>query len=296
MLQAQGKGREVIMKTGKSIQIVTLMLIVGLLSIASLGCSKATEATTTPKQEIVVKIGTTSDEPRVWEAIGKKLAQDNIKIKIVNFANGANPNQALANGDIDLNSFQHYAYFNKNKSDLKLDLTPIGDTIIVPLSLFSKKVKSVDQLTEGAKIAIPNDITNIGRSLNVLKNAGIIKLKDGVGATPTLKDITSNPLKIQFVELAQAQIARSLTDVDAAIINCGYAVDAGLDPIKDPIFADKIDISDPNQQPYINIIVARTADKDNAVYKKIVKAYQSEDIAKVISQVYKGASIPAWTK
>ena len=286
------------MKKILTTRVIAFLVTILLLSSVMTGCgSKAeTSSAKTIKKAVTVKVGTTSDEPRVWEAVEKKLAKDNIKIKIVNFANGANPNQALAQGDIDLNAFQHYAYFNQNIKDLHLDLTAIGETLIVPLNLFSKKVKSVDELKEGAKIAIPNDVTNEGRALHVLENAGLIKLKDGVGSSPTLKDIASNPKNLRFVELTGAQIPRSLDDVDAAVINCGYAVDAGLDPNNDPIYKDKIDLSDPNFKPYINIIAARTKDKDNPIYKKIVKAYQSDDIAKVIEDVYKGAAIPAWDK
>lgn len=245
-------------------------------------------------QEIVVKIGTTSDEPKVWNTVNENLKKDHIQVKLVNFANGANPNQAVADGQVDLNAFQHYAYFNKNKSDLKLELTAIGDTLIVPLNLYSKTVKSVDAIPEGGKVAVPNDVTNEGRALIVLKNAGLIQLADGVGQTPTLKNITSNPKKLQFVELAGAQIPRSLADVSAAVINCGYAVDSGLDPIKDPIYKDKIDLTNKEQQPYINIIVARTKDKDSETYKKIVAAYHQDNVAQAIKAVYKGAAIPAW--
>jgi D-methionine transport system substrate-binding protein len=287
-------GGSIIMKNRKSsfITIISLILIAGLFSGIAAGCSSAPEQAA--KEPVEVKVGTTSDEPRIWEAIEKKLAEENIKITIVNFANGANPNEALADGEVDLNAFQHYAYFDKNKADLKLDLTAIGDTLIVPLNLFSQKVKSVDELKEGAKIAIPNDVTNQGRALHVLQSAGIIKLKDGAGLNPTLKDIAENPKNIQFVELPGGQLPRSLPDVDAAIINCGYAVDAGLDPNKDPIYRDKVDLNDPNKKPYINIIAARTADKDNEVYKKIVDAYHSDEIAELIIEVYKGAAIPAW--
>ncbi|MCB2294825.1 MetQ/NlpA family ABC transporter substrate-binding protein [Clostridium algoriphilum] len=276
-------------------KIVTLIATVGLFSSIAVGCSNKTN-TAGVKPVTEVKVGTTSDVPTVWKAVEKKLAGDNIKIKIVNFANGANPNQALADGDIDLNAFQHYAYLNKNKADLKLDITAIGDTIVYPLDLFSKTVKNVADFKNGAKIALPNDETNEGRALNVLQSAGIIKLKDGAGLNPILKDITSNPKNIKFVELVGGQIPRSLGDVDAAIINCGYAIDSGLDLDKDVLFKDKIDITDPNKKPYINVIVARTKDKDKEVYKKIVDAYHSDEVAKAITQQFKGAAIPAWDK
>jgi len=277
-------------------RVLTLIVTISLFSGLGVGCSSKSNSAKVAKPVTEIKVGTTSDEPRIWEAIQKKLAKENIKIKIVNFANGANPNVALADGEIDLNAFQHYAYLNKNKGDLKLDLTAIGDTLIVPLDLFSKKVKSVNELKDGSKIALPNDPINEGRALHVLESAGIIKLKDGVGLNPTLKDVTSNSKNIKFVELVGAQIPRSLGDVDAAVINCGFAVDAGLDPTKDPIYKDKINLTDANKKPYINIIVARTKDKDKEIYKKIVAAYQSDEIAKLITQIYKGAAIPAWDK
>jgi len=269
-------------------------VIIGLLSVATLTSVVGCGTKTAQKEEIVVKVGTTSDEPRVWDAIQKKLESENIKIEIVNFANGANPNQALADGEVDINAFQHYAYLNKNKEDLKLDLTAIGDTLIVPLNLFSKKIKSVDELKQGSKIAVPNDVTNEGRALIVLKKAGIIELKSDAGQSPTLKDIIVNKLNIQFVELPGAQIPRSIDDVDAAIINAGYAVDSGLDLTKDAIFTDKVDIKNSDYKPFINIIVARTKDKDNETYKKVVAAYQSDEIGEVIKEVYKGAALPAW--
>lgn len=272
--------------------ILITVTAIGLLS----GCGNNAKGTVEnkSKEEVKIKVGTTSDEPRVWDAVGKKLENEGIKIELVNFANGANPNQALADGEVDLNAFQHYAYFNKNIKDLNLDLTAIGDTIIVPLNLFSKNIKSVSELKTGSKIGIPNDATNEGRALIVLQKAGIIKLKEGSGQTPGLADIESNQLNIEFVELPGAQLPRSLNDVNAAIINCGYAVDAGLDLKDDVIFADKVDINSDDYKPYINIIVARTKDKDNELYKKIVKAYNSDEVKEAIKEVYKGAALPAW--
>ena len=244
---------------------------------------------------VVVKIGTTSDEPRVWNAVQAELDArgENIKIETINLT-GGEPNRALADGEIDLNAFQHYAYFNKNKEELGLDLTSIGDTLIVPLNLFSKKYKSIDELPNGAQIAIPDDPTNQGRALNVLKNAGLIKIDAAAGNNALIKDVTENPKSINFVEIAGAQLPRSLEDVDAAIINCGYAVDSGLDPVNDPIYKDQIDLNNPEQQPFINLIAARTADKDNETYKKIVEAYHTKGVADAIKEVYHDAAIPAF--
>ena len=247
-------------------------------------------------KETIVKVGTTSDEPRVWNAVQAALDEDgsNIKIELVNLT-GGQPNQVLADGEVDLNAFQHYAYFNKNKEELKLELTAIGETLIVPLNLFSKRYSSLEELPDGAKIAIPADPTNQGRALNVLKNAGLITLDTQAGNNALIKDVIDNPKNIDFVELEGAQLPRSLDDVDAAIINCGFAVDSGLDPVNDPIYKDDIDLSNPEQKPFINIIAARSKDKDNKTYLKIVEAYHTKAVADAIGEIYSNAAVPAFT-
>ncbi|MCR4690743.1 MAG: MetQ/NlpA family ABC transporter substrate-binding protein [Lachnospiraceae bacterium] len=244
-------------------------------------------------QPIIVKIGTTSDENRIWDALNEELAErgDDIKVEWVNVQQ---TNQVLADGEVDLNSFQHYAYFDANTADLGLDLTAIGETLIVPLNLFSEKHASLDEIPEGGSIAIPEDATNQGRALHVLENAGLIKLAEGVGVNGTVSDIAENPKNIKIVEMEGPELPRTLADVDAAIINCGYATDYGLDPVNDPIYKDEIDFTDPAQHPFINIIAARTEDKDNEVYLEVVDAYRTERVAKAILEVYNNAAIPAF--
>jgi D-methionine transport system substrate-binding protein len=273
------------------------LLLLAIIANPFLGVSAFAPSFAAEGQPIVVKVGTTSDEPRIWNAVQKNLdaAGENIKIEIVYLTPG-NPNEFLAAGEIDLNAFQHYAYLKKNSSDLKLDLTAIGDTLIVPLSLFSKRVKSLDELKakQNLKIIIPDDPVNQARALLVLRNAGLIEVDEAAGTSPLMKNVKSNPLDIQFIEITGAQIPRSLDDADAGIINCGYATDAGFDPLNDPIFKDTIDLKNPAQQPFINIIVARTADKDNEIYKKVVDAYHQPNVADAIREVFKNAAIPAW--
>ncbi len=246
-------------------------------------------------EPIVVTFATTSDENRIWDALNEELAArgENIRVEYIN-VELAVANRAVADGEVDLNSFQHYAYFEQNTADLGLDLTPIGETLIVPLSLFSDKYESVDEIPDGGTIAFPEDATNEGRSLHVLEKAGLIKLKDGVGVNGTKADIVENPKNLEFVQVGGAEVPSLLPDVDAAIINCGFSVDYGLDPIEDPIFKDDIDLNDPAQHPFVNIIAARTADKDNEIYLKVVDAYHSERVANAILEVYKKAAIPAF--
>ena len=254
-------------------------------------------ADTAPSQEpVVVTIGTTSDDPRLWDALQAELDArgDNIKIAFKNI-DGAILNQAVADGELDLNSFQHYAYFNQVKTDQNLDLTAIGETLIVPLDLFSNKYTSLDEIPDNGSIAVPDDATNQGRALNVLKNAGLISLDPSVGTSATIKDITENPKNLKIVELGGSQIPRSLDDVDAGVINCGYAVDAGLD-INNPLYKDEIDLNNPEQQPYINIIVSKTSESENPIYLEVVDAYRSARVYDATIERFNGAAIPAFDK
>lgn len=280
---------------GKQLKKILSAVLAGtlVLSLAACGAKQQTEGGGAP---VTVTVGVTNDEPRIWNAVQEELNErgENITIKLVNL-NGGQPNKALGEKEVDLNAFQHYAYFNQNKEDLGFDLTAIGDTLIVPLNLFSSRYKSVDELPDGALIAIPDDATNQGRALNVLKNSGLIGLDPAAGNNALIKDVTENPKHVKFVEITGAQLPRSLGDVDAAIINCGYATDFGLDPVEDPIYKDEIDLNNPEQQPFINIIAARTEDKDNETFLKIVDAYHTQRVADAIDEVYSGAAIPAFT-
>ena len=281
------------MKT-KKISILILGAILTITALGGCGNSKATTTTksnTTVKKQ-VVKIGITGDDHNVWDKVKVTLAKENIDLQLVSFADYIRPNIALSDGDIDLNSFQHYAYLNKFKKDHNLKLTAIGETVFAPLGIYSKTLKSIKDIKDGDKIAIPNDATNEGRGLNLLQTAGLITLKAGAGNLPTLKDITKNPKNIKFIELVATQIPRSLQDVDVAIINSGVAIDAKLNPVKDAIFLETA--STDKSKPYVNVIVAREKDKDNALYKKVVKAYQTDETKAFIKEYYKGAEIPVF--
>jgi D-methionine transport system substrate-binding protein len=267
---------------------VTMTVAVGLV-----GCGNKSNTTQSDSNQKVVKIGITTPDDVIWDAVKKKAAEDNIKVETIPFSN-VNLNETLASGDVDLNAMQHYAYFNKNKADLGLDLTALGDMYILRLDIYSKKYKSLEQLPQGAKIAVPNDAVNIARSLKVFQEAGLITLKDGVGDTPEFADIKTNKKDIKLVEIEHSQIVRSLDDVDAGIVFVKDAVDARLDPSKDPIYVNKLNPKDPNVKQYVNLIAVRTKDKDNETYKKVVKAFNSDEVAEAISKQFKGAAIPAW--
>lgn len=268
---------------------LAITLSLGLLS--GCGASSGSQQSSSNKKQ-VVKIGITGDDHKIWDKVKEKVAKDNIDLQVVSFSDYVRPNLALAQGEIDLNAFQHHAYLDKFKKEHNLQITAIGDTVLAPLAVYSKTLKSVKDIKNGGKIAIPNDATNEGRGLNLLQSAGLIKLKDGVGNLPTLKDISENPKNIQFVELVATQIPRSLQDVDLAIINSGVAIDAKFNPVKDSILIE--DVTNDKAKPYINLIAAREKDKDNETYKKVLKAYQSDDIKQFIKETYKGAQVPVF--
>ena len=220
------------------------------------GSEAAADTTAASGEKTVIKLGVVGENNEQWQPVIEKLAEENIDLELVKFADYPLPNRALNDGEIDLNSFQHIAYFEDDCKNNGYDLSIIGETIIAPLGLYSNKIDPE------------------------------------AGYTPTKKDITENPLNLDIKEVEAANTASLLPDVAAAVINGGHAVDNGLNPEKDSIFLESVEEGSDN--PYVNIIVARTADKDNELYKKVVDYFRTPEVAKVIEETYKGAYIPTW--
>lgn len=237
---------------------------------AVLLAASAASADTTVRLGVV---GSLYDD--LWAPAKASLKADGIDLEIVQFSDYVTPNSALNNGDIDLNAFQHMIYLNNEIQQHGYKLTDIGSTFIIPLNLYSSKVKSVAEIKDGDIIAIPNDLTNGGRALKVLSDAGLIKLKEGAAFSPTLDDIEEYKVKITISELAANTIPSVLPDVTAAIINGGYALDFNLKP-EDAVFKD----TSVNEREYWNLVAARTDDlADPAkveLYSKIIRTYQSD--------------------
>ena len=164
----------------------------------------------------------------------------------------------------------------------------VGLTVNFPIGVYSKRHKSWSDIPNGGTVSIPNDPTNGGRVLLLLRDKGVIKLKEGVGFKPKISDITDNPKKLKFIEIDAAQSPRALDDVDAAAINTNYATQAGLDPVKDPILRE-----DP-KGPYVNLIAVRAADKDKPWVKTLVESYQTPEVKELILAKFKGAVLPSW--
>lgn len=269
-----------------------------LLSLSLAACSNNNEPSGEPTdnptdERITVKLGVVGTTNEWWDPAIEALKEDGIDLELVVFSEYVQPNRALSEGEIDLNAFQHHAYLNKEIEEVGYDITAIADTIIAPLGIYSKKIASLDELKDGDQIAIPQDPTNGGRALKILEQAGLITVDPTAGYTPEVKDVTENSLNLQFVQVEASQTAALLDDVAAGFINGAHAVDNGYTPNKDAIYIEQVE--EGSENPYINVIVARTADKDNELYQKVIKAFQTAETAKVIEDVYKGAYKPAFT-
>ncbi|MBL0373704.1 MetQ/NlpA family ABC transporter substrate-binding protein [Rhizobium sp. KVB221] len=236
-----------------------------------------------------IKVGVTPGEhAQIMEKVKEVAAKKGLNIEILEFSDYVVPNQALADGDLNANSFQHQPYLDSQIGDRGFDLVSVGKTITTPMGVYSKKVKSLGELADGATVAIPNDPTNGGRALLILAKEGLIKVKPEAGLKVTPADVTENPKNIQFSELDAAQLPRSLDDVDAAVINTNYALEAGLHPNSDAIAIEN------RESPYANVIVVRRADKDAPWVKTLVDSYHDESIKTFINEEFKGALIPSW--
>lgn len=223
----------------------------------------------------------------MWKPAQEALKAEGVELEIIQFSDYVTPNNALANGDIDLNAFQHQAYLQGEVDSHGYEIQNIGNTFIIPLNLYSKKVSSVAELKDGDTVAIPDDPTNGGRALKVLEAAGIVKLKADAGFSPTLDDIESYAVNVEIKELKANVIPSTLPDVTAGLVNGNYALDFGLDP-KEAIYKDTV----LDQEAYWNVIAARTADLADAdkaaVYEKVVEAFQSPETEKVFNDTFGG--------
>ncbi|SMH33578.1 MetQ/NlpA family ABC transporter substrate-binding protein [Azospirillum agricola] len=257
--------------------------------LAALLAGAATVAMAFGASAEALKVGVTpGPHAQIFEAVKPLAAKEGLDLEVLEFSDYVIPNQALSQGDLDVNSFQHQPYLDNQIKDRGYDLVTVGKTVVFPIGLFSKKIKSLDELAPGSKVAIPNDPTNGGRVLLLLQSKGLIKLKDGGTLKASPIDIVENPKKLQIVELDAAQLPRSLDDVTVAAINGNYAIEAGMDPVKDAIAREAA------ESPYANILVVRKADKDKPWVAKLVKIYQSPEVKQFVLTKFKDAVVPAW--
>jgi len=237
-----------------------------------------------------LKVGVSGgDGELIWAKVKEVAKRRGLDIDVVVFNDYLLPNAALDGGDLDANAFQHRPFLDNQIKSRGYHIVAIADTIVEPIGLYSLKSKSIAALPDGASIGIPNDPSNGGRGLLLLQQQGQIRLRDGVGILPSVRDIVANPKKFKFRELDAAQLPRSLPDLDAAIINTNYALLANLNPQRDAIAVESR-----TNNPYGNVIAVRTRDKDKPIFKTLVAAYQSDEIRQFILTQFHGAIVPVF--
>lgn len=238
----------------------------------------------------VVKLGLTGViYEDIWNPIKEKLAGEGIDLQYVQFSDFSLPNAALDAGEIDINAFQHHAYFNNDTEKNGYDLTAIGDTFIIAMNIYSDQIQSIDELKDGDTVAIPDDASNGGRALKVLESAGIIEIDPDAGANPTVSDITNYKVQVDITELGASTIPSVIPDFTIAVVNGNYALDYGIDP-STAIFKE----SEYDDDSYFCLIAVKSGNADDPVYQEIVKLFQSEETKQIFEDKFGGYFVPAW--
>jgi D-methionine transport system substrate-binding protein len=212
-----------------------------------------------------------------------------LDIEVVEFTDYVQPNLALQDGTLDANYFQHVPYLNDFNKEHSTDLVPVVAVHIEPLGIYSKKIKALSEITDGAVVGVPNDATNGGRALNLLAANGLITLKDGVGYSATVDDITANPKNLKITELEAAQLVRSLDDTTISVINGNYALEGGLTPSKDALA-----LENGKNNPYANVLVVKKGHENDKGIQILAKLLTSPEVKKFIEEKYNGSVIPAF--
>lgn len=270
----------------KSLIIASLLLAA---AVAVSGCGGDKKAAD-KKTEKPFKVGVTAGpHAEILDNVKKLAAKQGLAVDVVEFNDYIQPNVALFQGELDLNSMQHKPYLDNTVKDRKYDLVEVAKSVNFPMAAYSNKIKKGQPIPDGSTIGIPNDPTNGGRALLLLAAQKLITLKEGIGVRATLEDITANPHKFKFKELDAAIMPRSLVDLDVAVINTNYAIATGMNPVKDSIFIES------TESPFVNILVTKEKMKDDPRVKAFIKIYQSEENAKFITEHFKGSVTTGWT-
>ena len=275
------------------------ILSVAMASMLMLGCGgdggKKTAAPAAPAdKKVVVKVGATPvPHAELLNFVKPQLAKEGVDLQVIEFTDYVKPNLSLSDKELDANFFQHIPFLEKTCQERNLKLVVLDKIHIEPMGCYSnmgcysKKYKDIKSLPNGAKVAIPNDPTNGGRSLMLLEAAGLLKLKDGKGITATPNDLAANPKNLKIIEVESATLPRALDDTDLAVINSNFAMEAKLNPVKDSLFIEK-------DSPYANVIAVRTGDEKRPELVKLAKALKTPEVKKFIQDKYKGAVVPAF--
>ncbi|GAA4309946.1 MetQ/NlpA family lipoprotein [Mucilaginibacter gynuensis] len=270
------------------IKHTTILSVILATVIAISGCGKKTKKS--DPNHIIVGVES-GPEFQIAQA-AQKVAKEKygLDVELITFNDYVMPNEALHQGDIDVNAYQNKPYLDVQAKQRGYKFAIVGNTFVYPLAGYSKKIKKLDELKDESTIIIPNDPTNSGRALLLLQQAGLIKLADGVGLFPKLTDVTVNTKKIKIIEMEAPQLPRALDDqnVTIAIINATFATPVGLNALRDGLFVED------KSSPYVNAVVSREDNKDEEKVKKFVKAYQSEEVNQAAVKAFNGGAIKGW--
>jgi D-methionine transport system substrate-binding protein len=237
----------------------------------------------------VIRVGIMSAEDEdVWAVVAKQAAAQGLTLKLVAFNDYTQPNEALENGELDANAFQHKPYLDNQIKTRGYHIVPVGYTAVWPIGLYSKKFHSIAELPAGAVIGVPNDPSNEGRALKLLEAEGVIKLKPGTGILATVDDIAENPKNVDVKELDAGIVGRSIDDLAAAVVNTDWALKSNLTQ-QDRLATEAVD-----NNPYRNFIAVKQGDENKSWVKVLVASYQNETIKETLAKVYKGTALPAW--
>lgn len=263
------------MKKILKVFLISLVMILGIT-----GCSD--------KKEKLVVGATSVPHAEILKEVVSDLKKKDINLEILEFSNYSLLNNSLSSGRIDANFFQHTSYLNNYVEETGEDLVSIGPIHNEPMGIYSKKIKSLDEIPDGTKVTLPNDVTNAARALLILQSNGIIKLKEGIEDKATIFDIEENPKNLKITEIDSATLPRTLDDVDISIINTNYALEAGFNPTKDALSIEEY------SELFNNILVIRGEDKGREDIKALYEALTTDKVRKFIQEKYKGEIIPAF--
>ncbi len=285
------------MSIKKFIKPAAGILASGALALSLVACggsssSSSTSSDTSTASDNVITVGASpSPHAEILNAVADELKAEGYELKVVEYNDYIQPNVALADGDLDANYFQHAPYLENYNEENGTDLVSATAVHFEPMGIYAGKSSDIKNVPDGAKIAVPSDATNEARALLLLQEQGVITLKSGAGLEATTNDIESNPHNVQFVEVEAASVARSLQDVDFAVINGNYALSAGLDTSA-TLASEGADSE--AAQTYANIVAVRKGEEDSDKTKALVKALTSDTAKKFIEEQYKGSVIPVF--
>ena len=281
------------MRKGKLKKALALALTGAVIIGAFAGCGAKKDSSSDTKKEETKKIvigASPSPHADILKVAKKELKKEGYELEIKEYSDYVQPNTALESGDLDANYFQHKPYLNDFNKKKKTHLVSAGMIHYEPFGIFPGKTKTLKDLKKGATVAVPNDTTNEARALLLLQDQGLIKLKDGAGLTATKKDIVENKKDLAIKEIEAAQIPRSLKDVDIAVVNGNYALQAGLKVNKDALATE--DADSVGAKTYGNIVAVKKGNEKLAATKALIKALKSDTVKKYINDKYDGAVVP----